>query len=566
MIPTIEEVEQYFENVERIVAESLTVASFDLPNIREAINRLWVDISRYGPPGIPPLPEIHVGGLGAFEVPPPPPPPPPPPKSLVEKAGDWLKDHPWMVSGVVLSTLGVGLLAGHHVMSNRHAFRRRVKASATTPERRQVVVVLGGDHPLGLPLILELEKKGYIVITSVSSAETIAAIESMGHGYVRALVLDPNEPGTIPIFLRSLASTLSRRFPISAAGDPYVPSPYHPLLLSIVSLLAMPTSSLHCTPAPLEQISLRGTYLPHILSTHIAPLQTLQALLPLLRADAQRTRSRKSIIVCLPAADALVGLPFNGVSAMSAAATLGALNVLRRELLSVQGMGTIRVVTVDVGSVGLSVGRHPNPPAMEDWTPSEKLAYGPAFSALSETVGARTPEDVSGFVDNLVGVISEGTKTTGAGKSVYGIRVGLAYEKIKDWVRGNRFSTGAGAGTYMIASLLPVRLLDTLLTLPQVLVGIRNGLLPVPPRRFVGVEKVAPMETTQRTDSSIIGTSPKPSAINEPAEPAPSPASPDEGYQTGSEGDAESNGGDISTEISSVESSWISLGPSESST
>lgn len=55
------------------------------------------------------------------------------------------------------------------------------------------LVVLGGDHPLGLPLIIELEQKGYIVITSVSTPEAVSSIESKGHGYVRALVLDPNE-------------------------------------------------------------------------------------------------------------------------------------------------------------------------------------------------------------------------------------------------------------------------------------------------------------------------------------------------------------------------------------
>jgi len=56
-----------------------------------------------------------------------------------------------------------------------------------------VPVVLGGDHPLGLPLIMELEAKGYIVITSVSSPEAVSAIESKSHGFIRALVLDPNE-------------------------------------------------------------------------------------------------------------------------------------------------------------------------------------------------------------------------------------------------------------------------------------------------------------------------------------------------------------------------------------
>ncbi len=55
------------------------------------------------------------------------------------------------------------------------------------------IVVLGGDSPLGLPLILDLEKEGYIVITSVSTPEAVDDIEKRSHGYVRAIVLDPSE-------------------------------------------------------------------------------------------------------------------------------------------------------------------------------------------------------------------------------------------------------------------------------------------------------------------------------------------------------------------------------------
>jgi hypothetical protein len=325
--------------------------------------------------------------------------------------------------------------------------------------RRQVI--LGGDQPLGLPLIMEFEKQGYIVITSVSSPEAVNAIESKGHGFIRALILDPNEvrspfppwgdcltiscqPGTIPIFLRSLASTLSRRFPITAAGDPYAPTPYHPLVHSVISLLTMPTTSVHCAPAPFEQVSLRGTYLPHLLSTHVAPLQTIQALLPLFRTDASRTRGHKSIILCLPAADARVGLPFGSVSAMSAAATLRAADVLRREIAAAQGMSAIRIVTVDVGEVGSSTSDPDVRVNMDDWTPSEKATYGAAFSTLREIRGSRVPVDVCTFVDSLVGVASGGTRARYSGKVIFGISFGLLYEQVKDWIRGDRFSIGAG--------------------------------------------------------------------------------------------------------------------------
>jgi hypothetical protein len=53
--------------------------------------------------------------------------------------------------------------------------------------------VLGGDTPLGIALILDLEKNGYIVITSVSTPEAVDEIEQQSHGYVRAIVLDPTE-------------------------------------------------------------------------------------------------------------------------------------------------------------------------------------------------------------------------------------------------------------------------------------------------------------------------------------------------------------------------------------
>ncbi|KAI6028508.1 hypothetical protein F5J12DRAFT_383037 [Pisolithus orientalis] len=559
MMPTVDDVEQYFETVERLVSDSLTTASLDLPNIREAINRLWVDITRYGPP----FPEIHAGRLGPFELPAPPPPPPPPPKSLIEKTGDWLKDHPWIVSGLVLSTLGISLVAGCRVISAKHTFRRRIKPTTTVSEKRQVVVVLGSDHPLALPLILELEKKGYIVIASVSSAEAVGPLEARGHGFVRALVLDPNEPTTIPVFLRSLGSTLSRRFPISAAGDPYLPSPSHPLLHSVISLLTMSASSTSCGPAPLEQVSLHDTYLPYLLSTHIAPLQTLQALLPLLRADAQRTHASRSIIICLPAVDARIGLPFSSVRAMSAAATVRAADVLRREISAAQGMGRIRVVTVDVGAVGQTPDESTTPPTTDDWTPSEKATYGAALYALSETAKTRTPEDVSKFVDSIIGVVSSGTKTTGASRAVYGVGVGLAYEKLKDWIRGNRFSIGAGAGTYTFASFLPTRLLDCLLGLPHILVGIRNGLLP----SHLPANVTSPAADVVKTASANVSAPPDPRL---PLTISPQYSRTEtavqrggDEHETASNADSESVGTD--TESSSVESSWISLGPGESS-
>lgn len=216
MFPSIQQIEDVLESLEDIVYVSLSAATPDLPGVRETFNRLWDDVSRFGPN----LPDIHVrvSSLGDFHVPPPPP-PPPPPKTIVERLIDWCQENPWTVLGV---GLGAGLLVGYGSHKYRVRRRQRLRHISTTfapRERRQVVgvyrvsflstlqaqscyrpVVLGGDRPIGLPLILDLEKKGYIVITSVESSAAVESIESKTHGYVRALVLEPINVGA-SIFL-----------------------------------------------------------------------------------------------------------------------------------------------------------------------------------------------------------------------------------------------------------------------------------------------------------------------------------------------------------------------------
>lgn len=46
---------------------------------------------------------------------------------------------------------------------------------------------------MAFPLVSDLEQKGYIVIVSVISPESVDIIEGKCHGYVCALVLDPSD-------------------------------------------------------------------------------------------------------------------------------------------------------------------------------------------------------------------------------------------------------------------------------------------------------------------------------------------------------------------------------------
>ena len=135
MFPSTQRIEEVLESLEGIVYASLSAATPDLPGLQETFNRLWDDVSRFGPN----LPDIHVPSLGDFHVPPPPP-PPPPPKTIVERSIDWCQENPWTVLGV---GLGAGLLIGYgshkYRVYRRHRGVRHVSTASIPRERRQVV-------------------------------------------------------------------------------------------------------------------------------------------------------------------------------------------------------------------------------------------------------------------------------------------------------------------------------------------------------------------------------------------------------------------------------------------
>ena len=240
-------------------------------------------------------------------------------------------------------------------------------------------------------------------------------------------------------------------------GDPHSSPSTQTYIQSVVSLLTLPPEDLLPPPGPLESLALRDSYFNYLQATHFTPLNVLQALMPLLRNsparardDIHRNKGKRSIVVCLPAKDARVGLPFAGAQAMSAAATLRGTEVLRREIHAAattdEGMKNIKVVTVDVGSVGVQeslVSEKSLDHAMIDWTASEKAAYGSAFASVFGDTKApqqvRTPSDVSAFVRVVVDVVSNGKRRRGEPHDIE-----LLFGRLREWFFGDRVIIGAG--------------------------------------------------------------------------------------------------------------------------
>jgi hypothetical protein len=202
---------------------------------------------------------------------------------------------------------------------------------------------------------------------------------------------------------------------------------------------------------------IEGNYQPYLTATHIAPLQTIQALLPLLRSTSARDKARerdhhaahgsKSIIFCVPATDARIGLPFAAARAMSAAATIRGAEVLRRELRATAAAGApntsedTRVVIADIGAIDVPAVPAPRSPAVTERSVvlPNRLERLPTSQSKDRRRTSRKPTDVRKFAWTLIDVVNGG-RTSHPGYMGWKLISG----RLLNWLRGDRLVVGAG--------------------------------------------------------------------------------------------------------------------------
>lgn len=136
---TIDKIEEYLASVEEYFFSSFSAATQGMPDVHEVVNRLWIDIARYGP-GLPAFPEVNLPSLGDFQIPPPPP-PPLPPTSLINWSTCWVERHPWKASGIIVGVVGASLLIGYGNVHSKKRNSYKVAAKSRSTERRKVVGV-----------------------------------------------------------------------------------------------------------------------------------------------------------------------------------------------------------------------------------------------------------------------------------------------------------------------------------------------------------------------------------------------------------------------------------------
>ncbi|GAA5822836.1 hypothetical protein JCM11251_004395 [Rhodosporidiobolus azoricus] len=371
--------------------------------------------------------------------------------------------------------------------------------------RKEAVVVLGADCPVGRELALELERRGFVVIATVKEPVEVDALERMSRGWMKVLILDPNDSSSVSPFLRSLSTALSLRFPLHTSGDPFS-RPAHALALTgIVNCLSL--SSVPEALAPLEAVE--NDVVRKLVGERVSTVVgVVKGLLPFLRSSAARPGAPAGSFVSLvPSSSSNLSLPFLSLTSAANAALSSLFHSLRRELAASSGP-SVHLTILETGFFDLPDSITTPSYQMSASAPTAlpirlEAIYAPALArrvpppqATAESAGARTKCKSR-----------KGSEMRRLSRRVFKILVRPANANVVERI-------GAGSRTYLLVSLLPHSLVDFCLAIQDRLYGIYLSHLSA---RLAAISSRLPSSSRSSSSSS-----------SRPARPLPTPPPPTE--------------------------------------
>ncbi|PWN28980.1 hypothetical protein BDZ90DRAFT_230979 [Jaminaea rosea] len=365
---------QTLKDLEDWIETSIPSNLRDLPsNITHTVysysEAVYTQLTKYGNP-LPSLQDIEDHLPGALTSPckaihnavSPSPPPPPPPSGVWEQSTAWISVNRRGVQAAGgVAVIGIGTAWAYRsgriwlpLLGRRS--RKPAKALRTplikNGARKEAIVVLGGDNPLGRALALHMSSLGFVVIASVGSHSAVAAFNSIvppsSRGYIKALQFETSDvAGSLPKFVRAVDEVLRLRFPLLSAGDPYAAPGDEVNLVGILNAISY-------TPPALDAPTLAGSSSQPSFQTNHAeladsleklvasPLCAISSLLPLLKSPTERNSSKSSreaaathpsttILSFLSSPVAHTSLPGAGVESVVSQAVVAGMEVIRRE-------------------------------------------------------------------------------------------------------------------------------------------------------------------------------------------------------------------------------------------
>ncbi|KAL5332788.1 hypothetical protein BJX70DRAFT_383101 [Aspergillus crustosus] len=294
----------------------------------------------------------------------------PQPSSFYDRVQGWvIRNRAW--SAAILAFVGTTSVL--YFGSKTLKAKRRKAKRAANGGRKEIIVVAGSPHePMTRAIAADLDRRGYIVYITVSSAEEEHLVRAESRPDIRPLWLDlttlPSSPSEIHGSLHEIHTMITQ---------PHSPmSGVPPHICQLSGLILVPSPNF--VAGPLATIP-PSSWVDTINTRLLSPILTTQLFLPLL--TLRHTNS--TIILVYPSISSSLSAPFAGPEVATARALSGFATSLRREL-SLLHHNNIDLVELKLGNIDLGPQyRAPNShiagTEVLTWSVQQRALYGPQY-------------------------------------------------------------------------------------------------------------------------------------------------------------------------------------------
>ncbi|KAL5364414.1 hypothetical protein BJX96DRAFT_132442 [Aspergillus floccosus] len=310
-------------------------------------------------------------------------------QSLTDRVQDWMaRNRAW--TAAILAFVGTGSFL--YLSNKKLGGKRRRARRAGNGARKEIVVVAGSPHePMTKAVATDLERRGYIVYITVSSAEEEHLVQSENRMDLRPLWLDltatPSTPSEIHPSLAEIHSLITQpQWPMPGV-------PPHTCQLSGVILVPSP----NYVTGPVATIP-SSSWADTVNTRLLSPILTTQLLLPLL--TVRNTNS--TVVFMYPSISSSLSAPFASPEVTTARALSGFATSLRRELHLLQ-QSNIDVVELRLGNIDLGpqyrhAQSHITGTEVLAWSAQQRALYGPQYLSSIEQrpVASAGPSTIRG--------------------------------------------------------------------------------------------------------------------------------------------------------------------------
>ncbi|KAG0153953.1 hypothetical protein PDIDSM_1332 [Penicillium digitatum] len=251
-------------------------------------------------------------------------------QGLTDRIQNWMaQNRAWTAAMLAFIGTGVVLYYGNKKLHGKRRKARRASSGA----RKEIVVVAGSPHePIVRAIAMDLERRGYIVYVTVSSADEEHIIRSENRVDIKALWLD----------LTAASATSSS------------PSETHPSLQELRSLITQPQSPIAGVPPHTCQLS--GLVVVPSPNYSAGPVATIPPSSWLTRSTPVSSRlsshNNSTVIFANPSISSSLSAPFAGPEVTTTRAISGFAASLRQELRLLE-QGNVDVVELQLGNIDL---------------------------------------------------------------------------------------------------------------------------------------------------------------------------------------------------------------------